>query len=218
MGKRISRWIRRAKRALPRHPGRILIVSLLTMGICFTSARLHRASEQLMESGAMRWGGLLLNQCAEAGMEAAGGNLIQVEKGPDGEIQMVSVDSDKLHALRAAAMETAGELTASGSYTASIPLGSLLFGEYFPTAGPNIPLTYAPDGAVTIFCESSVESSGINQTAYRVVIRMSLTVTAVTAFAHQTVTVPYETVAAELLVVGDVPVVYAYGGEIRETP
>ncbi len=218
MGRHFALWARRAKRALPRHPGRILITALLTAGLCFTGGRLHRASELLMESGAMRWGGLLLNQCAEAGMEAAGGNLIQVEKGPDGEIQMVSVDSDKLHALRAAAMETAGELTASGSYTASIPLGSLFFGEFFSAAGPDIPLTYTPDGAVTIFCESSVESSGINQTAYQVVIRMSLTVTAVTAFARQTVTVPYETVAAELLVVGDVPVVYAYGGEIRETP
>ena len=51
-----------------------------------------------------------------------------------------------------------------------------------------------------------------------VVMKMYLQVTAVTAFARETVTVPYETVAAEVLVVGDVPVVYAYGGEIRETP
>ena len=33
---------------------------------------------------------------------------------------------------------------------------------------------------------------------------------------RQTVTVPYETAAAELLVVGDVPAVYAFGGEVRE--
>ncbi len=45
-------------------------------------------------------------------------------------------------------------------------------------------------------------------------MKMSLQVTAVTAFARETVTV---LVAAEVLV-GDVPVVYAYGGEIRETP
>lgn len=171
-----------------------------------------------MVSGAMRWGGLLLAECAGVGMEAAGGGLTQVEKGPDGEIQMVSVDEGKLHALRTAAMEEAGALLAEGDYTASIPLGSLFFGEFFTGGGPGLPLRYIPDGAVTIFCESEAESAGINQTAYRVVMKMSLQVTAVTAFARETVTVPYETVAAEVLVVGDVPVVYAYGGEIRETP
>ena len=36
--------------------------------------------------------------------------------------------------------------------------------------------------------------------------------------AQQNSSRPVASVAAEVLVVGDVPVVYAYGGEIRETP
>ena len=218
MKKRASRLFRRMRRTFPRRPGLVIAVLLLAAVAGLTGARLHRVSEQLMVSGAMRWGGLLLAECAGAGMEAAGGGLTQVEKGPDGEIQMVSVDEGKLHALRTAAMEEAGALLVEGGYTASIPLGSLFFGEFFTGGGPGLPLRYIPDGAVTIFCESEAESAGINQTAYRVVMKMSLQVTAVTAFARETVTVPYETVAAEVLVVGDVPVVYAYGGEIRETP
>lgn len=216
MRKKTSRLFRRMRRTLPRRPKLALAALLLTVLAGFTAVRLHRASGQLMESGAMRWGGTLLAACADAGMEAAGGGLTQVEKGPDGEIQMVSVDEEKLHALRTAAMEEAGVRLQGGAYTASIPLGSLFFGEFFTGSGPGIPIRYIPDGAVTILCESEVESAGINQTAYRVVMKMSLQVTAVTAFARETVTVPYETVAAELLVVGDVPAVYAYGGAVRE--
>ena len=112
MKKRASRLFRRVRRTFPRRPGLVIAVLLLAAVAGLTGARLHRVSEQLMVSGAMRWGGLLLAECAGAGMEAVGGGLTQVEKGPDGEIQMVSVDEGKLHALRTAAMEEAGALLA----------------------------------------------------------------------------------------------------------
>ena len=120
----------------------------------------------------------------------------------------------KLHALRTAAMEEAGALLAEGDYTASIPLGSLFFGEFFTGGARGSPLRYIPDGAVTIFCESE-DRIGRHQPdrlpggdedvpsgdgGHRI--------------RRETVTVPYETVAAEVLVVGGCPVVYAYGGEI----
>ena len=214
MTRHIARWRRRAGRALPGRKTVFLICGVLCVLLC--GLRLHRVGGQLMESAARRWGGALLAACADAGMEAAGGALVRLDKDPAGEIQLVAVDEGKFHALRTAAMEKADELLSAGRYTARIPLGSLFFGEYFPDAGPEIPLTYLPEGAVTITCESETRSAGINQTAYRVVLRMNLRVTAATAFGRQTVTVPYETAAAELLVVGDVPAVYAFGGEVRE--
>ena len=146
-------------------------------------------------------------------------DLVTLER--DNENQVTALKTDTILAdylkvqLSRAAYDALNTLEQGG---VDIPLGSVFFPTLFAGRGPTIHVGVASLGYADADFISAFTSAGINQTAYRVVMKMSLQVTAVTAFARETVTVPYETVAAEVLVVGDVPVVYAYGGEIRETP
>ena len=188
-----------------------LMVLLLFMGSGF-AGKLRRAETVYLENGAYRWGTALLAECAEAGMEAAGGQLIQTQQDDEGNVQLISVDSQALHNLRTEIVRHAERVMEESSvYTVKIPLGTVLASEFFSGVGPSIPFSYAPAGNVTVLCRSALESAGVNQTAYRVTLSLTMEVSAVTSFSRHQITVPYEIVVAETMIVGDVPTVYAYG-------
>ena len=198
-----------------RHPRKILAAALAVTALFAGSGfagKLRRAEAVYLENGAYRWGTALLAECAEAGMEAADGPLIRTEQDTEGNVRMISVDAQALHDLRTEIIRHAETLLENGTvYTVKIPLGTVLASEFFSGVGPSVPFSYAPAGNVTVLCRSSLESAGINQTAYRVTLSMTMEVSAVTSFSRHQITVPYEIVVAESMVVGDVPAVYAYG-------
>lgn len=192
----------------------IPFVLLLLFGGSFAAGRLRRAETAFLENGAYRWGVTLLAECADAGMEAAGGELIQTEKDASGHIRMIGVNTEALHILRTETLRQAEKMMAEDTvHRVKIPLGTILASEFFSGIGPSIPFYYAPAGSTTVLCQSSLESAGINQTAYRVTLSLTMDISAVTSFSSHHITVPYEIVVAETMIIGDVPTVYAYGAK-----
>lgn len=89
--------------------------------------------------------------------------------------------------------------------TITVPLGSLMSGEWFSEQGPEIAFTFAPEGAVRARTLSEFTAAGVNQTCHRVVLCLEMTVGAVTSFGSISVTVPGEFILAETVIVGEVP-------------
>lgn len=189
---------------------------LLAVGMAAFAGRMQRAEQALLETGAVSWATGLLSESAAVGMDAITGSLTELGTDGDGNVTYLSVDPVQLNLLSAAAVSHAQQKMGEGGYEISVPLGSILSSEFFSGVGPMITFRYYPVGGVRVSCRSSTESAGVNQTAYRVVLSMEMEVAAVTTFSSHTVTVPYELIAAETLVAGDVPAVYAYAaGETR---
>lgn len=192
----------------------VMTAVLLLIGSAIFTVQLRKAESVFLENGAQRWGVALLAECADAGMAAAGDNLISMERDAAGDIQLISVDPTALHTLRTEALRQAETLLNEDTVnTVQIPLGTIFASEFFSGLGPRIRFSFVPAGNVTLLCRSSLESAGINQTAYRVTLSMTMEVSAVTSFSTHQVTVPYEVVVAETMIVGDVPAVYAYGAK-----
>ncbi len=166
--------------------------------------RLRRAEAQILETSAKSWGTLLLAKSAGAGMRETP-QLLYAEKSADGKIQMLSVDAAALHSLTENTVLAAEEMVRSEKLSAQVPVLDLLAGELFSGAGPQISFRFSPAGAVSASSRSETVSSGLNQTAYRVILELQMEVTAVTSFYARTVLVSYEVVAAETLVMGEVP-------------
>lgn len=195
----VGRWVR------------VVVIMLILTGIlgAFTG-RMRRVEQSLLETGAVGWATGLLSESAAAGMEAVTGSLTKMGTDSQGNVTYLSVDPVQLNLLSAAAVGYAQQKMSEGGYEAAVPLGSILSSEFFSGAGPMVTFRFYPVGGVRVSCRSSTESAGVNQTAYRVVLSMEMEVAAVTTFSSHTVTVPYELIAAETLVAGDVPAVYAY--------
>jgi sporulation protein YunB len=183
--------------------GAAVMIGLLLVG-GWMVRQLRQAETIFLESGAERWGEALLAECADAGMQAVDGSLIRIEKDESGALTLISVDPAALHTLRTEIIRQA-EQQMEQPQTVKIPLGTVLASEWFSGRGPGIPFCYQPVGSISLVCTSALESGGINQTAYRVVLSMQMEVRAVTSFAQVKVTVPYEVVAAETMIVGEVP-------------
>lgn len=215
--KKYSRPQRPALRETFHIPVKFLIIPLFILLLfagSFIAGRLRRAESAFLENGAYRWGTALLAECADMGMNAVDGPLIQIDRDTAGDIQMISVDSEALHILRTETIRQAEKMmTENTVHMVKIPLGTIIASEFFSGIGPSIPFYYAPVGSTTVLCHSSLESAGINQTAYRVTLSMTMEISAVTSFASHHITVPYEVVVAETMIVGDVPAVYAYGAK-----
>lgn len=212
----------RGKKKLPRTGGRVIkgrlwmVVAavLLVAGMAGFAGRMQRAEQALLETGAVGWATRLLSESAAEGMEAVTGPLTKLGTDGEGNVTYLSVDPVQLNLLSAAAVSSAQQKIGEGGYQAEVPLGSILSSEFFSGAGPMVTFRFYPVGGVRVSCRSSTESAGVNQTAYRVVLSMEMEVAAVTTFSSHTVTVPYELIAAETLVAGDVPAVYAYASGI----
>lgn len=200
---------------MPRNPAarwlRLLVVMILLVGaLAAFTGRMRRVEQSLLETGAVGWATGLLSESAAAGMEAVTGSLTQMGTDGEGNVTFLSVDPVQLNLLSSAAVSYAQQKMSEGGYEAAVPLGSILSSEFFSGVGPMVTFRFYPVGGVRVSCRSSTESAGVNQTAYRVVLSMEMEVAAVTTFSSHTVTVPYELIAAETLVAGDVPAVYAY--------
>jgi len=197
------------------HRVTLLQLFRLTAAIClfiticsFAGAlgRLRKAEELLLENTARRWGTALLADCAEAGIEAAGGTLLRVQYDPDGTLQAVSVDPFALSRLRSAVARRSEELLAEKSEAeATIPLGSIVMSEFFSGMGPEIRFGFRPEGSLQFDVQSELMEGGVNQTVYRVYIDLELAIRAVTSFSNHAVTVSHQVTAAEMMVVGELP-------------
>ena len=183
-----------------------LFAVILAAGILFSAFffRLRIAEAKILETSAKSWGISLLARSAGEGMRKSS-PLLSAERDEDGKIALLSVDAAALQALTEQAVLSAERLARTEKLEAEVSVFDLLAGEIFSGMGPKLCFSFAPAGAVSVSARSETVSSGMNQTAYRVVLEMKMEVTAAVNFHIRTVEVCYEVVAAETLVVGDVP-------------
>ncbi len=90
----------------------------------------------------------------------------------------------------------------------NIPLGNLTGNGLLSARGPYIKCRFIPVGALQTKTISHFENAGINQTRHNITLLISVDIMAITSFASPKVTVPFEFILSETVIVGNVPESY----------
>lgn len=124
-------------------------------------------------------------------------------------VYMVQADPQQMNLLAAQCAEAAQErIAALGEQGISIPIGTITGLTFLSGKGPSIHISFTPAGSVQSQFSSEFTSSGINQTLYRVNLKLTASVQLVMPGVYQSISVTAEAAIAENIIVGEVPEVY----------
>ena len=124
-------------------------------------------------------------------------------------VYMIQADTRQMNMLAAdccAAAQT--RIAAMGEQGVSVPLGTVSGITYLSGRGPGIRVIFTPVGSVESDFDSELVSSGINQSLYRVNIRLTSTIRLIMPGVSHSIEVSAKAAIAESIIVGDVPQVY----------
>lgn len=135
-------------------------------------------------------------------------SLVTLHESPTGFV-MLQANTQAMNRLAASCTEGALEkIAALGEQGVAVPIGTLSGIPQLTGHGPKVKITFVPEGSVTSVFRSEFSGRGINQTLYRVYIRLTATVQIALARGGEAITVQTEAAIAESILVGDVPDVY----------
>ena len=124
-------------------------------------------------------------------------------------VYMIQADTRQMNMLASdccAAAQT--RIAAMGEQGVSVPLGTVSGITYLSGRGPGIRVTFTPVGSVESDFDSELVSSGINQSLYRVNIRLTSTIRLIMPGVSHSIEVSAKAAIAESIIVGEVPQVY----------
>ena len=138
----------------------------------------------------------------------------RVERDEEGNILSIGLDVVEANRLRSElAVELVQQLEQMSARQYTVALGSLTGSPLLYARGPQLPFYLAPSGNLRLDFEQTLLSAGINQTVYRVQLRVSAVTQAM--LGHTDVQTKVETVILleERLIAGRVPQVVLSGRE-----
>lgn len=137
-------------------------------------------------------------------------DLVNIQKGPDGNISAISTNIQKANTLKASiTLAIESKISHTKPKTVGIPLGTLTGIELFTGHGPNVKMKISlPSSTITDF-KSQFCEAGINQTKHQIYINVHTNVYALIPGYPTNTTVDTNIMVAETIIVGNVPNVYA---------
>lgn len=137
-------------------------------------------------------------------------DLIQVERGNEGNVLSITTNMVKINELKAAIISDIQEKLNNDTYsTVGIPLGTLIGGDFFHGKGPKIPLKASLSGNVMAEFDSQLTSAGINQTKHQIYLNITASIYSFLPGFDTTTDVKTNILVAETVIVGSVPQVVA---------
>lgn len=142
------------------------------------------------------------------------GPFSNVEYGSDGNIRSVGLDVPSVNALKTQlTIALSEQLENRSGTTLSIPLGTIFGGALLHGRGPALPFVICPYSYAEVSFEQDFSSAGINQTVYRVRLRVQASLTGVFGKRQTVSQVDTSFLLEERLIAGEVPGVYLGTGK-----
>ena len=102
------------------------------------------------------------------------------------------------------------ELLKMSEYDLGISLGTISGFHMFYQQGPVIPVKVAPDGFVETTLISEFSNAGINQTLHRIILNITLDISAIIPGYTTSAELSSNFIVAETVIVGDIPDAYTH--------
>lgn len=136
--------------------------------------------------------------------------LVSIKTDNNGKILAVTTDSQKVNVLKSSVSSNIQrEMPSSNPQKVAVPLGTLTGIELLTGRGPLINMKVSIPGTVSTDIKSEFVQAGINQTKHQIYISVKTQVNALIPGFPITTTVETSILVSEIVIVGDVPNVYA---------
>ena len=133
-------------------------------------------------------------------------NTISVVYDSAQKVSSVSIDTTGINTLRTAMVEQVmGEMESVGTLSVAIPLGTLTGWHWFSGLGPMLSFPLSFTATVLSDVSSSLVATGINQSTYRVLIHLDISLYVVSPAGRSTVGTHVTYPVAETVLLGEVP-------------
>ena len=145
-------------------------------------------------------------------MSETEGEFMQVERGNDGQVLSVGMDVVRANMLKAQLSENLSrEFAKLSQEELSIPVGSLVGGVFLTGRGPELSFHLEPYGAAQVNFMQKFSQAGINQTVYRVQLRVQAQMILYAGNDQIVPEVDTTFLLEERMIAGEVPSVYPWG-------
>lgn len=132
--------------------------------------------------------------------------LLVREVNKDGKMDLLQADTRKMNLLVTEISKTLQrEYSAMKGDTLSVPVGTLLGSKILSQAGPGTTLKIIPLSVSSMDFKTEFETQGINQTKYKVYIKLKSQVKVLAPFSSDTFELTNNILVAEAIILGGVP-------------
>ena len=139
-----------------------------------------------------------------------GGSFVQIERDEEGKILSVGLDAQKANLLKTdLTLQLTQQLQQLEKQKLSIPLGTILGGALLNGRGPGLSFVVEPYGSAQVDFVQELCSAGINQTVYRVQMKVKIQLNTTLAGVTQSAGAQTSFLLEERLIAGEVPQLYA---------
>lgn len=226
---RRARVRRRSRRGLAEpHAGtkRLIKLAVVIVLIALASAwfkkRLTPVVEKLATSRVVYLAGEVINDAINDQITLQGveyEDFVHLETDANGRVTALKTDMAAINRFKsdvtALVLDRINNMDNSELY---IPLGNIIDGELFSGRGPKIPIIVVPVGSAWADFSTNVSTAGINQTRHQIIVTVSAEITILLPGHETSTTVSSQVVAAETVIVGEVPQSYTYLEDTGLTP
>lgn len=206
LGKRLGRrWWERHYRLLVW----TLFLTILILMLHALQLRIEPVFRQAARMEGIRLLEQLIHEQVAQSLSDTPGPFSRVEYGSDGRVRSVGLDVPAANALKAQlAVALSEQLENRAGTTLSIPLGTIFGGPLLSGRGPAIPFVIHPYSYAQVSFEQDFSSAGINQTVYRVRLRVRANLSGFLGRRQAVSQVDTSFLLEERLIAGEVPEVY----------
>ncbi len=144
-------------------------------------------------------------------------DLISVRADSQGKITMLQANAVRMNELATlTALRAQARLESADAQSVLIPLGAALGVPFLSALGPKVQVKVVPVSAVSAAFSTEFESAGINQTRHKIYLSLHTTVRLVIPSSARQVSLASQVLAAESIIVGDVPQSYVQVPELND--
>lgn len=141
------------------------------------------------------------------------GKIIGLQKDETGKISALTTDMEQIARLKSEILQLLDEeIAAMDDETLSVPVGNLLLPTFFAGRGFSIPVRILALNSTNANFYSSISSLGINQSVQQIRITFTVSLSFLTPVGISDADVTSDVLAAQTILLGDVPESYIYLG------
>ena len=134
-------------------------------------------------------------------------NIVTIEK--DGENRVLKTDVFVINKIASdIALQAEKQFKELENEKIKIPVGALTGNKYLAGSGPNINIQVIPTGNILTEIKNEFESTGINQTVYRIYLELTCKVSIVSQYKTIEESIINQVLLVETVIVGEVPESY----------
>ena len=196
---------------------RLLVFLLLCLvGFCYFRYKYNSVIQNLAQTQVKNSTSDLINDAIDHQIE--NGNIqydriVYFEKDLNGRITALKTNMSEVNRLKTDILNIVNdEILALDSSNLGIPIGSLIFPEFFSGRGPSIPVSILSIRNSDATFSSSFTEAGINQTLQQLTMQVSVDVAVLVLGQTSSFTVSSQVVVAETIIVGQVPETFLHTG------